>query len=191
MTLQFFWSRTASVWIALLYIVLGLPLLLFPGISGSVFVWSLSAGAAVYAVSHLWRYLHGRKMDQASGTDLFLTILPLAFSLFSIIWPEAILSFLPLVLGALLLIDGVGKLPLVISGIRDEIPASLPLLLSSLIPIALGILLLVNPFHAAQLVIMVFGAALISDGISDLVTALMNRKPRVIPIEESDDSFPL
>ena len=30
MKLQFFWSRTASIWIALLYIILGLPLLLFP-----------------------------------------------------------------------------------------------------------------------------------------------------------------
>ena len=28
MKLQFFWSRTASIWIALLYIILGLPLLL-------------------------------------------------------------------------------------------------------------------------------------------------------------------
>ena len=53
MKLQFFWSRTASIWIALLYIILGLPLLLFPGASGSVFVWALAAGAAVYAVSHL------------------------------------------------------------------------------------------------------------------------------------------
>lgn len=190
MTLQFFWSRTASVWIALLYIVLGLPLLLFPGASGSVFVWSLAAGAAVYAVSHLWRYLHSRKAGQASGSDLFLTVLPLAFSVFSLIWPEAILSFLPLVLGALLLIDGVGKLPLAIAGIRDEIPAMFPLLLSSLLPIALGILLLVNPFPAAQLVIMVFGVALIGDGISDLVTALMNRKPRIVPIPDADESDP-
>lgn len=46
MMFQFFWSRTASVWIAILYMALGLPLLLFPAISGSVFVWSLAAGAA-------------------------------------------------------------------------------------------------------------------------------------------------
>ena len=186
MTLQFFWNRTASVWIALLYIVLGLPLLLFPGISGSVFVWSLAAGATVYACSHLWRYLQGRKAEQASGTDLFLTVLPLAFSIFAIIWPEAILPFLPLVLGALLLIDGIGKIPLVISGIQDEIPALIPLLLSALIPVVLGVLLLVNPFHAAQLVIMVFGIALIGDGISDLVTALISRKPHPIPVSDAD-----
>lgn len=89
-------------------------------------------------------------------------------------------------LGALLLIDGIGKIPLVISGIQDEIPALIPLLLSALIPVVLGVLLLVNPFHAAQLVIMVFGIALIGDGISDLVTALISRKPRPIPVSDAD-----
>lgn len=176
MTLQFFWSRTASVWIALLYMLLGIPLLLFPGLSGSVFVWALAAGAAVYAVSHLWRYLQGRKAGQASGGDLFLAVLPLAFAIFALLWPQTILSFLPLVLGALLLVDGVGKTPLVFAAIQSKAPILIPLLLSALIPIVLGVLLVVNPFHAAQLVIMVFGAALLADGISDLTTALMSRK---------------
>lgn len=176
MKLQFFWSRTASVWIALLYIILGLPLLLFPSASGSVFVWALAAGAAVYAASHLWRYIQGRKIEQASGGDLFLAVLPLAFAIFSISWPQAILSFLPLVLGALLLVDGVGKAPLAIAAIQSKPPILIPLVLSSLIPIALGVLLVVNPFHAAQLAIMIFGAALVADGVSDLVTALISRK---------------
>lgn len=126
MKLQFFWSRTASVWIALLYIILGLPLLLCPGASGSVFVWALAAGAAVYAVSHLWRYIQGRKMERASGGDLFLAVLPLAFAIFSISWPQAILSFLPLVLGALLLVDGVGKAPLAIAAIQSKPPILIP-----------------------------------------------------------------
>lgn len=173
MMFQFFWSRTASVWIAILYMALGLPLLLFPAISGSVFVWSLAAGAAVYAISHLWRYIQGRKTDASSSGDLFLFVLPMAVAIFSVFWPGVILSFLPLVLGALLLIDGVGKAPLVISVIRSKKSPLIPLLLSSLIPIVLGILLVVNPFHTAQLVIMTFGAALVADGISDLFTALM------------------
>lgn len=173
MMFQFFWSRTASVWIAVLYIALGLPLLLFPAVSGSVFVWSLATGAAVYAISHLWRYIQGHKTAAASSGDLFLFVLPMAFSIFSLFWPGVILSFLPLVLGALLLIDGVGKAPLVISAIKAKRSPLVPLLLSSLIPIVLGIVLIVNPFQTAQLVIMIFGAALVADGISDLFTALM------------------
>lgn len=178
MKLQFFWTRSACVWIAVLYMALGLPLLLFPAASGSVFVWSLAAGAAVYAVSHLWRYLQARKEGQTSGGDLFLFVLPLAFALFALSWPQTILSFLPLVLGALLLVDGVGKVPLILSSLQARPPVLIPLFLSALIPVALGSLLVLNPFHAAQLVIMVFGAALVADGVSDLITALMSRKAR-------------
>lgn len=174
--LQFFWTRTASIWIAVLYILLGLPLFLFPDASGKVFVWALAAGAAVYAISHLWRYFQSRKRGTPSGGDLFLTILPLAFALFSLTWPQAILSFLPLALGAMLLVDGAGKVPLVVDAIRVKLPILVPLLLSSVIPIALGILLVLNPFPIARLVMMVFGAALVADGISDLVTALMAQK---------------
>ena len=116
----------------------------------SLFVWALAAGAAAYAISHLWRYLQGRKTGQVSGGDLFLTILPMAFAVFSLSWPQAILSFLPLVLGALLMVDGVGKAPLVIAAIRSKPPILIPLLLSSLIPTILGVLLVVNPFRATR-----------------------------------------
>ena len=76
-------------------------------------------------------------MERTSGGDLFLAVLPLAFAIFSISWPQAILSFLPLVLGALLLVDGVGKAPLAIAAIQSKPPILIPLVLSSLIPICL------------------------------------------------------
>ena len=189
MMFQFFWNRTASVWISVLYILLGLPLLLFPTASGSVFVWSLAAGSAVYAASHLWRYLQGHKAGTSSSTDLFLFILPLAFSIFSAFWPSVILSFLPLVLGALLLVDGVGKLPLVISSIQAKASAMIPLALSSLIPVLLGILLVMNPFRTAQLVIMTFGAALLADGVTDLFTALMSRPSHPTSFNDHGTTF--
>ena len=82
--------------------------------------------------------MQGRKSEHANPGDLFLTILPAAFSVFSIIWPQAVLSVLPLVLGSLLLVDGVGKLPLAVAGLRDQLPEMIPLMLSSLLPILLG-----------------------------------------------------
>lgn len=183
MVYQFFWSRAASIWIAALYVLLGLALLLFPALSGSVLVWSLAAGAGIYAVSHLLRYLKGRKQQQSSGGDLFLTILPLAFSIFALFWPEAVLSFLPLVLGSLLLIDGVGKLPLAIAALREKSPVRLPVTLSSFLPMAVGVVILVNPFQTAQVVIAVFGIALIADGISDFWTAITTKKSSQLPGE--------
>lgn len=173
---QFFWVRSASIWLAALYMLFGILLVLFPGLSCTLFVWLLAAGAALCGIAHLFRYGRGRKAGQSLPGDLFLTVLTLAFSLFALLWPEIILSFLPLVLGAFLLIDGLGKLPLAIDGLRRRYASRIPLALSSFLPLALGLLILVRPLQTAQLVIQVFGAALLLDGISDLAACLTARR---------------
>lgn len=108
--------------------------------------------------------------------DVFLAVLPAAFAAFSLIGPQAVLSVLPLVLGSLLLVDGVSKLPLAYMGVREQHPGMIPMLLSSIIPILLGGLIIVNPFTTMQLVVMVFGATLAADGISDLVTVILEKR---------------
>ena len=173
---QFFWVRAASVWIAALYVLMGVLLLLFPGVSSTLFVWSLALGAGAYGASHLWRFLQAKKTQRQNPGDLFLTILPAAFAAFVLIWPQTILSILPLALGLLLLVDGVGKLPLAITALRQRLPAMIPLTLASVLPIILGLLVIVNPFGAVRIVIMVFGGSLIADGISDFATIILEKR---------------
>ena len=172
---RYFWERSASVWIALLYMVMGGLLLAFPAATSTVFVWALAGGAACYGVSHLLRYLQTRKKGTASPADLFLTVLPVAFAVFALVWPQTLLSFLPLVLGSLLLLDGVGKLPLAIMAMRAHTPDATALLLSSLIPLVLGAVIVVNPFQTVQLVVRIFGVGLIADGVADFAAVLTSR----------------
>ena len=172
---MYFWERSASVWIALLYMVMGGLLLAFPAATSTVFVWALAGGAACYGVSHLLRYLQTRKKGTASPADLFLTVLPVAFAVFALVWPQTLLSFLPLVLGSLLLLDGVGKLPLAIMAMRAHTPDATALLLSSLIPLVLGAVIVVNPFQTVQLVVRIFGVGLIADGVADYAAVLTPR----------------
>lgn len=171
----YFWERSASVWIALLYVLMGGLLLAFPAATSTVFVWALAGGAACYGVSHLLRYLQTRKNGTASPADLFLTVLPVAFAVFALVWPQTLLSFLPLVLGSLLLLDGVGKLPLAIMAMRAHTPDATALLLSSLIPLVLGAVIVVNPFQTVQLVVRIFGVGLIADGVADFAAVLTSR----------------
>ena len=173
---QFFWTRAASVWVAALYVAMGVLLFAFPAASGTFFVWALAGGAAAYGAIHLARYLQGRKAGAANPGDLFLTALPAAFSVFAFVWPQAILSVLPLVLGSLLLMDGIGKLPLAITGLREQFPGMIPLALSSVVPIVLGALIVIAPFAAVRIAVMVFGAALVADGISDLATVILEKR---------------
>lgn len=171
---RFFWSRKASIWTAILYILLGLLLAIFPGMSGTIFVWVLAAASAVFGLVHLGRYLRERNTAQASGGGLFLGVIALLFALFCALRPHAILSFLPLVLGILCLLDGIGKIPIAVAFVQDRSGSLVPALISTILPILLGILLIANPFGAARMVIMIFGIGLILDGISELVTASMN-----------------
>lgn len=172
---MFFWERSASVWIALLYVLMGGLLLAFPAATSTAFVWALAGGAAFYGASHLWRYWQNRKSGSASPADLFLTVLPLAFTVFALVWPQTLLSFLPLVLGSLLLLDEVGKLPLVFMALRAKTPDVAALVLSSLIPLVLGVLIVVNPFQTVQLVVRIFGVGLIADGIADFAAVFTAR----------------
>lgn len=173
--LQFFWNRSASVWTAALYLLLGLLLLLFPAESGTLLVWVLCAITAVYGLGHLWRYLQKRRYGLPCGSEVFLTLFPLAFSAFALLRPQAVLSFLPLVLGALLALDGVGKLPPVVSALHRRSEDALPLVLSALLPLVLGIILLWDPYRAARTAIALFGAGLVAGGAGDLAAALLAR----------------
>ena len=135
-----------------------------------------SPGSAVYAVSHLVRYIQGRKEGLASGGDLFLTVVPLLFTVASLIWPQTLLAFLPLVLGALLLVDALGKVPLTIGAIELDSPAMIPLAMSCFFPALLGILLMVNPFSAVHIVIRLFGIVLMITGVIELITAVVSHR---------------
>lgn len=172
----YFWKRSASVWIALLYILMGGLLMAFPAATSTLFVWALAGGAASYGLSHLLRYGQDRKRGTESPAGLFLTVLPLAFTAFALVWPQALLSILPLVLGSLLLLDGVGKLPLAVTAVRAQSPDTVALLLSSLIPLVLGAVIVLNPFQTVQLVVAIFGLGLIADGIADFAALFTARR---------------
>ena len=171
MVIRFFWTRAASVWIAVLYMVLGLLLLLFPDASGRFFIRALAAGAVLYGVVHLCRYGQSRRTAEDSPGDLFLGALPLAFAAFALLRPLTILSFLPLTLGLLLLVDGLGKAPLAVRAMKRRGDDRVPQLIACLLPIVLGGLL-----QGVRAVIMVFGLALLADGASDLATAILARR---------------
>ena len=54
---QFFWIRNASVWSALIYIIIGIILTLFPGISGIIFVRTLAVISLIFAILNIYRYV--------------------------------------------------------------------------------------------------------------------------------------
>ncbi|HIR28990.1 MAG TPA: DUF308 domain-containing protein [Candidatus Choladousia intestinigallinarum] len=166
---DFFWNRKATMWSSWVYIVIGLILVLFPGISGAIFCWGLGIAALVYGAGRLFNWNKLRNAGYKVNGEAVVGVILVLIALVCFFRPASILSFLPLTLGLVLILDGAGKIPLAMEAFRQKAPYSGMGLLSAALPLLLGIVLVMNPFGAAKTVIMAFGVFLLIDGVSDLL----------------------
>lgn len=170
--------RSSSIWIPILYILFAVPLILYPDIASRLFCLALSIGSFVYAAARLLRYARNAKHGWAYDGDKWVGIVFVLIGLFCLFFWRVILSFLPLTLGLLLLLDGLMKLPLAIDAFQMKFSSRFALLASTAVPLLLGLILLLNPFGVTRLIIRFFGISLIADGICELVASIFDRRSR-------------
>lgn len=168
--------RPDSILIPVLCMVLGIPLLLYPGISGRLFCLGLAVGAFVYAAARLTRYFRAKRQGWAYAGDKILGIVFLCIGLFCLFFWRGILSFLPMMLGLILLFDGFLRLPMAIDTWKLRLPSRIPSLASALLPLIFGMIMVINPFSVTSLIIRFFGISLIVDGACALAAAIVSRR---------------
>ena len=113
-------------------IALGVVLIVHPGFTGIVICRTAGALALAFGAARVFSALRERDLMGWVRLDLVVGILLLAFGVFALVQPEAILSILPIVLGIYLLVE------------------------------------CVNPFQAAETMLMFLGASMVLDGAADL-----------------------
>lgn len=168
--------RTTSLWASVIYMALGLVLTFWPGMSGTVFCWGIAAALILYAAHSFWYFIKARNLGFTASGTLVIGILCLAFGIFCFSRPYVVLSFLPIALGIMLLVDGIGKMPLAVDALSVYSPYRFWVLISAVLPLILGIVLLVNPFRAAKAAIMFFGIGILADGLFELITYIQQRR---------------
>ena len=149
-------------------IALGLLLLVMPQTS---LLWICYAfGAVVLITGIVCLIQYGRIRGSGFSAPFFLVagVSTAALGLFTLVRPEVVASFLPVVFGLFILIDGCTRIGTAIELARRQADKWWMMLLFSVLSIALGILLLVNPFGAAVSVVMLCGVLLIIEGVVNL-----------------------
>lgn len=173
---KYYEIRLSSIGIAIAMIILGVLLTIYPEVSGIIFARGFAITVLVFALSNTWKGLRARKHNMGGTGNLAGAVVLLILSGISFFKPEIVLSFLPFVTGALLILDGLVKIPLVkdmwdwggeLRGIG---------ILSVALPLLLGIFLAAYPFHAAAMVIRIFGIFLLLDGLSDVLRSSMVKR---------------
>lgn len=162
--------RVSFLSAAVLYLVLGLILLLWPGITAKVFCYAFGAVLLLYgAISIISFFVH----DSRSGLlqiELILGILFAGVGLIFLLKPDFVMKIFPVVLGIYLIIDALLNLKRAFELKRMGYQNWVVMLVLSLLSVAIGVVVLINPFQTAELLIRVIGGGFIYTGLSDLWT---------------------
>lgn len=182
---------------ALLYVIMGVVLLLFPETTAKTLGYLIGAVAvlagAVSMISYLLRDAH----ESYYRNDFVYGLVGIAVGCFVFYKVDLIISLVPFILGLLVIVSGCGKLQDVIDMKRLNYGNWAIMLAIAAVNVVLGIVLLLNPFSAAKLLFQVIGIGLIFSGVTDgfvtfylgkkIKKYLKDREAEVAQFEEKDE----
>ena len=158
---------------SILYLALGLVLLIWPGTATTVICYAFGAVLAIYGLVAIISFFVSRKGGFAF--ELFLGIVAAGIGAFFL-------------LGIFIVIDGLLNLKRAFELHRLEYGRWFITLILSLVSVALGLLVVFQPYLAAEALIMLIGVVFIYEGLSDLwaivkVTRLTKELRKRMPVE--------
>lgn len=157
-------NKSGSVIGSLLFALLGLMLIINPGISFDILCIGVGAVFIISAVANIVTNL---KMPGAWSGFLFGDILIGMVGVYFVSAPGLIKGFIPIVLGIIMLFHAVTDIraALILRDMNENYKWSL---LVGAVTLAVAVLVLVNPFETGNFIIRLAGVAFLYDGISGL-----------------------
>ncbi|MBR1691952.1 MAG: DUF308 domain-containing protein [Lachnospiraceae bacterium] len=161
-----------AIFYAVLYTIIGLILVIFPETTARTLAYAIAVSAiavgALTAISYLFREVSRNyyRNDFVSGiTAVIVGILILSKT-------DFVISIIPFILGVLVIFSGIMKLQHFIDVRRMGSGSGAGFFILALINIALGVLLVINPFGAVTLLFRMLGIGMIFSGVTDVIATL-------------------
>ena len=168
------------------YIVLGLVMVIFPETTEKTFCLSLGAIAAVLGIISLVTYFSRDFEDSVYRYDFVNGVMLILLGLLFIVKMEMIIKLIPIMLGVMILANGIMKLQHAIDLKRIEFSGWLYVLVFSLLCLSVGAVCLFRPAFIASTIIILMGISFLFCGITDFITLfLMIRKVKEYAKESS------
>jgi uncharacterized membrane protein HdeD (DUF308 family) len=153
---------------SILYIALGLLLALLPVQSVNL-ICKVVFGALMVAAGVYHVLIHLLESRNATILDLFSGVILIVFGYYIFMNPLLVVKMLPVMLGALILVDSLWTLRGAFRLKKRKRGTWKALLLGSLVFIALGVTLIINPFTVVKYTIIFAGCILVCNGVLDLL----------------------
>ncbi|MBC8571241.1 HdeD family acid-resistance protein [Zongyangia hominis] len=158
--------------IAILNIVLGLCLIIWPQISAVTLCYLFGALTAAAGLFQVICYFSRDSYGIPLASDLALGLMSLIVGAILILHPGDVITLLPIVIGILVVLNSVFLLEAAIDVKRAGIESWWAILLMAVIGAVLGVLLLFHPFAGASALMILIGAALVVSGVENICAVI-------------------
>ena len=165
---------TTSIVFSILFILIGLFLLIRPGDALHLVSYALGIIFLIWGLISMTKFFSKKNSENYLEFDFILGAFVFIFGIIILIKPNTIASIIPLLFGIWMLINGVTKLSYSITIYREN--KTISSMIVSLLIVICGILLIFNPFSAAEFLAQLIGAALILYSGLDLVECFIIRQ---------------
>lgn len=154
---------------AVLCIILGIVLAVYPDTSLTLVCRAVGVIVLITGIGFLVSHIRGGIFSWFYKLDLILGILFIILGGYILLSPLGLLSIIPIVFGVLLIYHGISDLGQALELRKYEADRWWISIIIAVVTIALGILVMKNPFQTIDMLMRIIGICLIYDGLSDLV----------------------
>ncbi len=162
--------RNTLITTAVVYIALGLVMLLIPTVVSDFICYIIGALFLVIGIAGIVSYIKTRGTGFGGSAILVVSIIFAALGVYILCNPVAFATFIPLVVGIMLLVDSVNKFQTTLELKKVGYKNWWQMLIVAFIIVALALILMFNPFESVAMFIRIIGALLIFDGLSNIFT---------------------
>ena len=176
---------------ALVCVILGLVLLIWPGTTTQIVCMVLGAALFLYGLAQVLVYAFTKEKTILSQGMLILGIVFLVIGAWILLKPDMIVKAVPMIVGALIVIHGLHNAAQAVDLKKSGYEKWWLALIFALLTVILGIVLICMPFTVVDTVVRLIGIFLIYDGVSDVwilsrVFKVRKQKERIIDVESVD-----
>ncbi|MGN0368040.1 MAG: HdeD family acid-resistance protein [Wujia sp.] len=164
--------KSDMVFRSIAMIVAGVIIFAFPDSVQRIFAFGIAMVLVIMGAIKILRYAKNSKsqvgdLNEYESPSTLVTGILLV--IFAILVPTVLGSFIPFVLGLIVLISGVLKLAQGIELKKANAGNATGILIMAAISIIVGLLAVCNPFKTVSVLLQIIGAGLIYGGITDLI----------------------
>ena len=153
---------------AVICVILGIVLLVWPGQSTQVVCMVLGIVLGGFGLIQIILYLATKEKTMVSHSMMMLGVVLAVIGGWIVLKPETIIKAVPMIVGILIVIHGFHNAVQAIDLKKMQYDNWWVALILSLLTVALGVVLICNPFTIVDTVVRIIGAFLVYDGLSDM-----------------------